>query len=191
MFEALQAKFADFPFAILGLDSENGGEFINHHLAAYCIQHGRTFTRSRALRKNENCYVEQKNWAVVRRTVGYRRYDTLEQVAMLNELYGHLRLYTNFFQRTQKLVRKERHGAKVRRIYDSPQTPCRRVLASSEVPQSAKDQMASFYPTLNPAALQREINRLQLALLQITPQQPLASTPTPRRGRAFQIHSFK
>ena len=174
VFEALQERLTAFPFPILGLDSDNGSEFINNHLVAYCQQHQLTFTRSRPERKNDNCYVEQKNWAVVRRTVGYRRYDTPEQLSLLNELYSVLRLYTNFFQPTQKLVRKQRHGAKVRRVYDGAMTPYQRVLASDHISDADKQQLTQLFLSLNPAQLQRDINRYQMTLMNLSTE-PVAA----------------
>lgn len=97
VFEALTGIRSRPPFPLLGLDSGNGVEFINAHLHAYCTTERITFTRGRTSNKNDNCYVEQKNWAGVRRAVGYLRYDTADELATLNELYGHLRLITNYF----------------------------------------------------------------------------------------------
>ncbi len=181
VFAALEAKLAAFPFPILGLDSDNGSEFINHHLIDYCHEHQLTFTRSRPERKNDNCYIEQKNWAVVRKAVGYRRYDSLEQLALLNQLYASLRLSTNFFQPTQKLIHKERHGAKLRRVYDLAQTPYQRVLASEKIGTSSKDQLTELFRSLNPAALQRQINSLQHTLENLSVE-PLP-TPVPLIAR--------
>ncbi len=168
VFEALTGTFPAFPFPILGIDSDNGSEFINSHLVAYCQKHQLTFTRSRPERKNDNCFVEQKNWAVVRRTVGYHRYDTPEHLDLLNQLYAVLRLYTNFFQPTQKLIRKERHGAKAIRVYDTAKTPYQRVLASEHVAPASKEQLTALYLTLNPAKLRRDLNSLQLALIGVS-----------------------
>ena len=122
-FDALKAIRHRLPFPLLGIDSDNGGEFINHHLLRYCQDEHITFTRSRAYRKNDNCYIEQKNYTVVRRAVGYARYDTPQQLRVLNELYGYLRLYTNYFQPVMKLISKQRQGAKVKKKYDEPRTP--------------------------------------------------------------------
>ena len=107
VFEALQEVCRRLPFRLLGLDSDNGGEFINHHLKRYCEQEEITFTRSRPYRKNDNCFVEQKNYSVVRRHVGYQRFDTEAEVQLLNQLYEQLRLYVNFFLPSQKLKEKE------------------------------------------------------------------------------------
>jgi hypothetical protein len=128
VFAGLEKALARFPFAICGIDSDNGGEFINNHLLRYCNEHEITFTRSRPYRKNDNCFVEQKNYSVVRRAVGYRRYDTPSELEALNELYAVLRLYTNYFQPSMKLIEKTRSGSKVRKKYDKAKTPYRRVL---------------------------------------------------------------
>ncbi|HQU91819.1 MAG TPA: hypothetical protein PLK77_05950, partial [Pyrinomonadaceae bacterium] len=120
-----------------------------------------SFTRSRPLRKNDNCFVEQKNWSVVRRAVGYARYDTDEQLGLLDELYTHLRLYTNFFMPSMKLVSKQREGSRVRKRYDQALTPFQRVIASPHVGRDQKRKLKTQYESLNPAALKRSIERLQ------------------------------
>ena len=125
-FEALTAIAARLPFPLLGLDSDNGGEFINAQLVRYCTEHEISFTRSRPYRKNDNCYVEQKNWTVVRRTVGWARFDTEAELATLNRLYDSLRLYVNYFQPQVKLTAKERCGSRLRKRYDTATTPYRR-----------------------------------------------------------------
>ncbi len=165
VFEALKDIRGRMPFALLGIDSDSGSEFINHHLFRYCREEGITFTRSRSYRKNDNCFVEQKNYSVVRRAVGYLRYDTEEDLCILNELYRHLRLYTNFFQPTMKLIQKTRIGSRVTKKYDTPKTPYRRVLASPDVPERDKEALRKQYLKLNPAALKRRITRLQQKLL--------------------------
>jgi hypothetical protein len=118
VFEALEQIRAQLPFPLLGIDSDNGGEFINHQLIRYCQKEQIVFTRSRPSKKNDNCYVEQKNWTVVRKTVGYCRYETEDELLLLNQLYSLLRLYTNFFQPVTKLVFKERVNSKVKKHYD-------------------------------------------------------------------------
>jgi hypothetical protein len=168
VFAALKAIRTDLPFPIAGIDSDNGGEFINHQLARYCDEHKITFTRSRAYHKNDSCYVEQKNWSVVRRNVGYARFDTPEELAVLNELYAVLREHTNFFMPSVKLVSKERDGAKVRKHYDTPTTPYDRVLASPDVSDAAKRRLAKRYERLHPAALKRKIVKLQGTLYRLT-----------------------
>jgi hypothetical protein len=166
VFEALKKLRKNLPFALLGLDSDNGSEFINDSLLGYCQQEQITFTRSRPYRKNDNCFVAQKNYSVVRRAVGYGRYDTDEQLALLNELYSYLRLYTNFFLPTMKLKSKERVGSRVKKRYDQARTPYQRVLDAPQVAKQKKQLLRATYVTLNPAALKRKIDRLQQRLLQ-------------------------
>jgi hypothetical protein len=163
--EALIDVERALPFPLLGLDSDNGGEFINNQLFRYCSEQGITFTRSRPYRKNDNCFVEQKNWPVVRQQVGYHRYDNPEQLEILRELYRHLRLYVNFFQPQMKLVAKTRRGAKVTKHYDTARTPYQRILASPHLPEEAKGALVRTYLDLNPAELKREIGRCQDRLL--------------------------
>ncbi|MGH9958164.1 MAG: DDE-type integrase/transposase/recombinase [Pyrinomonadaceae bacterium] len=184
VFAALKILRKNLPFLLLGLDSDNGSEFINHELQRYCEQEKLTFTRSRPYRKNDNCFVEQKNYSVVRRAVGYQRYDTEEQLQLLNELYATLRLYTNFFQPTMKLQSKERVGSKVSKKYDRAQTPYQRVLAAPQITKQKKQQLRAKYETLNPAALKRKITRWQERLLKTTrstkrlPARARKSSPT-------------
>lgn len=165
VFEAIKKLRQNLPFPLLGLDSDNGSEFINQYLSAYCQQEKLSFTRARPYRKNDNCFVEQKNYSVVRRAVGYQRYDTEAQLDLLNELYATLRLYTNFFQPTMKLQSKERVGSKVTKRYDRAQTPYQRVLAAPQVAKASKELLRTKYETLNPAALKRKLTRLQERLL--------------------------
>jgi len=161
VFEALVHIIKLVPFALLGIDSDNGSEFINAHLVAYCEQQKITFTRARPYRKNDNCFVEERNNSIVRRAVGYKRYDTDAQLKTLNQLYGLLRLYTNYFQPVMKLVRKERVGSRVKKIYDKPQTPYHRVLASADISDLQKKRIRNEYAGLNPAQLKRDISALQ------------------------------
>jgi len=149
------------PFTILEFDSDNGGEFINDELCRYCEQEHVTFTRSRPYRKNDSCFIEQKNWSVIRRTVGYGRYDTEKELHLLNQLYSYLRLYVNFFQPVRKLVEKKRIGSKIIKKYYVARTPYRRVLASSDISEEIKIKLQIQYAMLNPAHLKREITRLQ------------------------------
>lgn len=167
VFEALMDIRKRLPFELLGIDSDSGGEFINHHLYKYCQEESITFTRSRSYRKNDNCFVEQKNYSVVRRAVGYLRYDTEKELCIINELYKHLRLYTNFFQPSMKLIEKTRIGSRVTKKYDIAQTPYKRVLDSPHISKSAKTKLKRQYKTLNPASLKRKITRLQQKLLRM------------------------
>lgn len=167
VYEALKDIQGRLPFDLAGIDSDNGSEFINHHLLRFCSEEKITFTRTRSYRKNDNCFVEQKNYSVVRRSVGYYRYDTGEELQILNELYGYLRLYTNFFQPVMKLMEKTRIGSKVIKKYDKPRTPYQRVLESTLVPGDKKQQLREQYATLNPADLKRKITKLQQKLLRM------------------------
>lgn len=168
VFEALKDIRGRLPFPLLGIDSDNGGEFINNQLYRYCQEEKVTFTRTRSYRKNDNCFVEQKNYSVVRRAVGYGRHDTPEEQAVLNDLYKELRLFTNFFQPSMKLIDRIREGSKVLKKYDKPLTPYRRVLASPDVSASDKAKLKVLYRNLNPAALKRRITKLQQRLLRLS-----------------------
>ena len=186
VFAALKEMRQKLPFPLLGIDSDNGSEFINTYLLAYCQQQKLSFTRSRPYRKNDNCFVEQKNYSVVRRAVGYQRYDTELQLRLLNELYATLRLYSNFFQPTMKLRAKERVGSKVTKRYDGAQTPYQRVLASPRVSKATKQRLRQQYETLNPAALKRKLMRIQDQLLKSTASsKPLAVRPRQCRNHRF------
>jgi hypothetical protein len=170
VFEALKNIRQRLPFPLFGIDSDSGGEFINDELFRYCKQEKITFTRSRSYRKNDGCFVEQKNYSVVRRAVGYLRYDTEEERLTLNELYRYLRLYTNFFQPTMKLIERTRIGSKVTKKYDKAQTPCKRVLICLDVSEKDKQTLKKIYATLNPAQLKRQITKLQDRLLKLNLQ---------------------
>jgi hypothetical protein len=167
VFEAIQEIRARLPFPLLGLDSDNGSEFINGELLRYCQQQRITFTRARPYRKNDNCYVEQKNYSVVRQTVGYQRFDTAAELLVLKQLYAKLRLYTNFFQPTMKLKSKARLGSRVKKSYYAPQTPYQRVLAAEQVTTAAKKKLRQQYRLLNPAALKREIDKYRKELFRL------------------------
>jgi hypothetical protein len=157
VYDALLAIGKRMPFPYKGIDSDNGSEFINAELYRYCKQEGIIFTRSRPNRKNDSCHVEQKNWHVVRRNIGYYRYEGNGAVAVMNEYYSLLRLHTNFFMPQTKLVSKSRDGSRVTKRYDMPRTPYRRVLDSPHVPDEAKARLRETYLTLNPAALVRSM----------------------------------
>jgi IS30 family transposase len=168
VFEALKDIRGRLPFPLLGIDSDNGSEFINHHLYKYCQEEKITFTRTRSYRKNDNCFVEQKNYSIVRRAVGYGRHHTPEEQAVLNDLYKELRLFTNFFQPSMKLLKKIREGSKVLKKYDKPLTPYRRILASPDVCEPDKAKLKALYRNLNPAALKRRITKYQQRLLRLS-----------------------
>lgn len=164
VFEALTRIRTRLPFDLLGIDSDNGSEFINKYLIAYCQREGITFTRSRPYRKNDNCFVEQKNYTVVRKTVGYMRHDSDKELDILNRLYAYLRLYTNYFLPSMKLSQKTRLGSKVVKRYERPKTPYQRLLESPSVDRRVKQRLRAEYASLNPAQLKREILWLQQSL---------------------------
>jgi len=146
------------PFPLLGLDSDNGSEFINQHLFAYCQREKITFTRSRSYKKNDSCHVEQKNWSVVRRLIGYDRYSSKAALEALNRIYYLTRLYVNFFQPVMKLASKTRHGAKLHKVYDTARTPYQRLLESGVITEAKQQELAATYRGLNPVLLLKHIN---------------------------------
>lgn len=179
VFEALQALRQRLPFAVRGLDSDNGSEFINHHLKRYCDHEKITFTRSRPYQKNDNCYIEQKNWSVVRRFVGYRRYDNPDALEILNELGRLLRDYVNFFCPSLKLKEKVRDGAHVTRRYYPGQTPYRRLLESNTLAPHERQKLQAYFRTLNLGQLKRRIDQCQRRLAKVaTPAQQLQESLT-------------
>jgi hypothetical protein len=195
VFARLKRLRSQFPFPIYGLDSDNGVEFINNELLRYCVNERLTFTRSRPYRKNDNCFVEQKNYTIVRRVAGYYRYETDQQLELLEEVYKHLRLYTNFFLPCVKLVSKTRTGSVVHKHYDRPQTPFQRVLAHPQISDEVKRTLRAQFETLNPAQLKRTIAELQAALFNshcALPQRPIlypqthTGHPWKRTGLAWQ-----
>jgi hypothetical protein len=145
------------PMPLRELHTDNGGEFLNHLLVPWCRREGIHLTRGRPWRKNDQAYAEQKNWAIVRRLIGYDRYTTQAALAQLNALYGVLRLYWNFFQPLRKVIGKVRHGARVTKHYDRAQTPYQRVLASGVLTPDQRHTLDTLYRTLNPVALRAQI----------------------------------
>ncbi len=167
------------PMPLRGIDSDNGGEFINHHLVRYCEREQITFTRCRPYKKNDQCHVEQKNYSLVRQIVGYDRYAGEEAQQALTALYRPLRLYTNYFQPSLHLVSKRREGSKVTKRYDAAQTPYQRMLASPEIAEARKRCLRAEYLTLNPAALRREIAAAQETLWQLAGVRIIHEATTP------------
>jgi len=159
---ALQDVEASLPFALLGLDSDNGGEFLNYHVMRWLQKRKRPvfMTRSRPYKKDDNAHVEQKNWTHIRQWFGYERHDNPEVVKPINELvsgpYGQL---LNYFHASLKLERKERKEGKIRRVYGEAQTPIARVLASAKVTKEMKQRLVKEKAGLNPFALKQEVNR--------------------------------
>lgn len=159
---AIKSARRHIPFALKGIDSDNDGAFINHHLVKYCRQEEITFTRCRPYRKNDQCHVEQKNWSVVRQFIGYRRFETDEQLTLLQSIYPLVMQYHNFFSPMMRLESKQRDGSKVSRQYATATTPYQRLLmADGRVDEQTRASLRREYEATNPAALLRQI----LALL--------------------------
>lgn len=156
---ALEQLRTRLPFPLLGIDSDNDGVFINELMLKYCQTEGITFTRCRPYKKNDQCFVEQKNWSIVRRTIGYHRYESKAAHQLLGEIYEELHLYTNMFQPTFKLKSKKRTGAKVHKKYDPPQTPLQRVLGAELLSAENSSHWQTVYLDTNPAQLRRSIDQ--------------------------------
>lgn len=152
------------PMPMLGLGSDNGSEFINRGLYEYCARNHITFTRSRSYKKNDNCHVEQKNWSVIRRQVGYQRYSSKAAYEVLGDLYSVLRLYLNYFQPVLKLRSKSRQGGRIHKVYDEAQTPYCRLIKSGVLTEDKRRELADIYQALNPVAL---LERIAQALRQL------------------------
>jgi hypothetical protein len=157
--EALDQLQERMPFPLLGIDSDNDSVFINELMLKYCQTNSITFTRCRPYKKNDQCFVEQKNWSIVRRTIGYHRYETKAAHQLLGEIYEELHLFTNMFQPTFKLKSKKRTGAKVYKEYDKPKTPLQRVLDTELLSADNTSLWQAVYRDTNPAALRRRIDR--------------------------------
>jgi len=164
VFQAVQLIRSRLPFPLLGIDSDNDSAFINDHLYRYTQREHITFTRSRPYKKNDQAHIEQKNWSIVRRLIGYDRYDSAQAVACFNALYEELRLYVNFFQPSLKLLEKHRVDNKVHKTYDAAKTPYQRLLQSSDVSEANKDALRRAYANLNPVTLRRDIDARLSAL---------------------------
>ncbi len=156
--QAIRELRTRLPFPLLGIDSDNGSEFINDLLYGYCLDEQITFTRSRPYRKNDQAHVEQKNWSVVRHVVGYDRYETEAELAVLQAIYQDLRLYVNFFQPVLKLIGKEQVDGKVIKRYDTAATPYQRVQVSPYVSETVKIYLWQQYAQLNPVVLRTRID---------------------------------
>ena len=168
------------PVPLLGLDSDNGSEFINHGLYTYCQDNEITFTRSRPYKKNDSAHVEQKNGAVVRRLTGHGRYSSSAAFKQLKEVYSLARLHVNFFQPVRRLTGTRREGARVVRYHDEATTPYQRMLESGALAGARKAVMDKLYLSLNPLSLSRQIEAEIDKLLRLEWRQgdPLSWAPT-------------
>jgi hypothetical protein len=176
--EVLSEVRKRMPFALLGFDTDNDSVFMNETVKTYCDGAGLVFTRCRPYRKNDQAWVEQKNGAVVRRTVGYRRYEGLEAAAALARLYSSLRLFVNFFQPSFKLAGKKRDGAKVKKKYHPPATPYQRLLADTRTSEEVRSQVTAIHATLDPVQLLQSIRVAQQELVEIA-DRPIADEAPP------------
>ena len=180
--EALTCLRPRLPFALLGLDTDNDSAFLNDTLWDYCQEHGIIFTRSRAYRKNDQAWVEQKNGAIVRKLIGYGRLQGLNETAALRRLYEVSRLYINFFQPSFKLKSKTREGARVHKNYESPETPYRRLLIRDDISSEAKQALTRQMEQLDPVLLLKSIREAQETLMALsqdrTPETAAPDVPT-------------
>jgi hypothetical protein len=175
---------AAMPFPILGVDCDNGSEFINDDLLAWCRDRQITFTRSRPGNKNDGCHVEQKNWSVVRTTVGYHRYDTAAELLLLNEIWQLHSKLSNYFYPQQKLISKARRGAKVSKKHDQARTPFHRAIDHPAMTVQRIVALTRTYSLINPAATQRQIQALTAQLFTLTTSKAAPGTQPPITKRA-------
>ena len=184
--QALDEIAGMLPFQLLGLDSDNGSEFINWHLKAWCDRKQIQLTRGRPYKKDDNAHIEQKNWTHVRKLLGWERYDTRNAIDAMNDLYRQeLRLWLNLYLPSVKLVRKVRVGSKLRRVYDGPKTPFERVVASKQGDAAQLSILKEMQRSLDPFQLAKIIDRkleriYRLANRRLSPkaQEQLASSQT-------------
>ena len=184
--EALTRLRKAMPFCLRGFDTDNGSEFLNEVVIAYCRDNAIEFTRSRPYRKNDQAWVEQKNGSVVRRLVGYRRLEGLAAVGVLARLYEAARLFVNFFQPSFKLASKTRDGARVTKRYHRPATPCARLLESEAIPEEIKNKLRVVAASLDPFRLLDEIRTMQRHLAGLA----AGDVPTLVVGRDPELESF-
>jgi transposase InsO family protein len=179
--DALEEIQAALPFPLRGINSDKGTEFINWHVGLWCARHEVQFSHSRPYKKDDNAYIEQKNWTHVRKLMGWDRYDTSQAVAAINDLYrNELRQWVNLFQPSAKLMKKVRVGSKLRRRYDLPRTPLDRLGAEEADEAAVRNPVAALNKLrqgLDPFELGRQIDRkLQaiyaLAHTRLTPRVP-------------------
>ena len=162
--ETLERIRAGLPFALRAVDVDNGSEFVNDRLIEYCLAHGIELTRSRPYRKNDQAWVEQKNGAIVRKLLGYRRFEGIAAARAITRLYGASRLFVNFFQPSFKLAAKHRDGARVFKRYHPPQTPCERLLQADNISMAAKNTLREISAELDPLKLLEEMRAVQAYL---------------------------
>ena len=175
--QAIDDAARQFPFQILGIDSDNGSEFINAHLFNYCQANKITFTRSRPGNKNDGAHVEQKNWTHVRQLVGYLRFDTDKELKVLNEIWKLDQVFTNHLLAQSKLLERRREGSKVTKRHDRPMTPAERVASHVSTSESTKRQLEATTTTIAPKALGDEIATLLIRLERLSAYKPKTKPP--------------
>lgn len=180
--EGLNHMRPRFPFRLRELHPDNDSALVNNLLLDWCREQRIQLSRSRPYQKNDNAWVEQKNWTHVRKVVGYRRFDTTSELRLLNEIYAVLRLYKNFFLPTIKLLSKTRVEGRIKRTYDQPRTPYQRVMGSRQIDRKTKQQLGAIYDALNPAELQRQLAELREQLADRSAAKSEIPHKRPRRG---------
>jgi hypothetical protein len=184
--ETLERIRVGLPFALRALDVDNGNEFVNNRLIDYCLGHGIELTRSRPYRKNDQAWIEQKNGAVVRKLLGYRRFEGLAAARAMTRLYAASRLFVNFFQPSFKLAAKQRDGAKVSKRYHPPQTPCERLLQTESTPMAVRSKLGEIAAELDPLKLLEEMRAVQAYLAALADgETPPPATSEPPNLAAF------
>jgi hypothetical protein len=187
--EGLNQMRPRFPFRIRELHPDNDSALVNDLLWDWCRQARIRMSRSRPYKKNDNAWIEQKNWTHVRKVVGYRRYDTLGELRLLNQIYTVLRLYKNFFLPTIKLKSKTRVGGRIQRRYDKPRTTYERLMKSRQIKRQAKKELRSVYESLNPAELSRQLTTLRQQLEQISAAKGELAHKPARHGPSIDLRS--
>ena len=163
--ETLERVRLGLPFTLQALDVDNGSEFVNETMIQYCLRNGIELTRSRPYRKNDQAWIEQKNGAIVRKLLGYRRFEGIAAAQALARLYGASRLFVNFFQPSFKLAEKYRQGAQVTKRYHPPQTPCERLFLADTVSDAIKVKLREVGDALDPLQLLEEVRAMQSHLV--------------------------
>ena len=185
---AMQDIEQALPFKLLGMDSDNGSEFINYHLKTFCDQKGIQLTRGRPYKKDDNAHIEQKNFTHVRKILGYLRYDSLAAQKAINELYqNELRIFQNLFLPSMKLIKKSRIGSKLKRSYDKPQTPLERVLQCPQADPVKIEQLKRPGDQTDPFELAKRIEHkleriFAMANQRVSPQPQQPNSPSPTRS---------
>jgi hypothetical protein len=178
------------PFRVLEIHPDNDTGMINDLMWQYCKKANIRMSRSRPYKKNDNAWVEQRNWTHVRKVVGYRRMDSAAELEVLRQLYEKLCLYKNYFQPTMKLKEKIREGGRIRRKYDEPRTPYQRMMESEQIRKSVKTRLLRQYESMNVAELHRQVEELRNRLFDLMEGKPQQEPARPkRRGPGITVTS--